>query len=176
MGTAKLNRKELYDLVWSTPLTELAKQFEITADRIKAVCKEKKIPIPEPGFWERKKYGKGIEIVELPIDDSYWINVPIWFTPAAELSRNRIKQIRGEIEKSCKRFCKVPDNLSNTDRLVVAKRTLQDKKPYWYGREEGLVTTDSKQIPIFVTKKNVKRALWLANALFIRINKGIILF
>jgi hypothetical protein len=166
MGKVKLSRKELYDLVWSTPLTALAKQFEITLARIKSACKEKKIPIPELGFWERKKFGKQTIIPELPIDNSYWVNTPIWFTPTAELCRNRIKQIRDEIEKSCKKFCIVPDNLTNADRLVIeAKYNLQTKKPYWYGREEGYVSSDSEQIPIFVTKKNIKRALRLANAL-----------
>lgn len=165
MRKVKLNRKELYDLVWSNPLTTLAKQFEITPARIKSACKEKKIPIPEPGFWERKKYDKQIIIPELPIDNSYGVNTPIWFTPTDELSRNRIKQIRDEIEKSCKRFCIVPDNLTKADRLVIgAKNNLQTKKPYWYGREEGFVSTDSELISIFVTKKNVKRALRLSNA------------
>ena len=128
MSTVKLIRKELYDLVWSTPLTTLANQFEISPTRLQSACKEKKIPIPEPFFLERKKHGKHIEIPELPIDGSYWVNVPIWFTPTSELSRNRIKQIREEIEKSCKRFCVVPDNLSNADKLVVeVKHTLQEK-------------------------------------------------
>ena len=78
----KLNREELYDLAWSTPVTILAKQFEITPTRIKSECKVKKIPMPEQGLWERKKHGNLLEIPELTIDISYRVNVPVSIVPS----------------------------------------------------------------------------------------------
>ncbi len=165
MGKVTLNRKELYDLVWSTPLTTLAKQFEITPAKIKSICREKKIPLPDPGFWEKMKHKKEVQITELPIDNSYWVNVPTYITPTEELSRNKIKRIKDEIDKTCKKYLKVPDNLFKPDRLVLeAKATIKTKKTFWYGREEGYFSTDAGVVSIFVTRKNIKRSLRLVDA------------
>lgn len=61
----KLTRKELYDLVWATPRTEIAKQFEISDVRLGKLCREMNVPAPPPGYWanlagsrRRRKYAK----------------------------------------------------------------------------------------------------------------------
>ena len=51
METIELTRKELYDLVWSTPLSKLTKQFALSNDGIKKICKQFEIPMPDGGYW-----------------------------------------------------------------------------------------------------------------------------
>lgn len=46
-----LTRKELYDLVWAKPRTEIAKQFEISAVRLGTLCREMNVPAPPRGYW-----------------------------------------------------------------------------------------------------------------------------
>ena len=46
-----LTRKELYDLVWAKPRTEIAKQFEISSVRLGKLCREMNVPAPPRGYW-----------------------------------------------------------------------------------------------------------------------------
>ncbi len=45
----KLTRKELYDLVWAKPRTEIAKQLEISDVRLGTLCREMNVPAPPRG-------------------------------------------------------------------------------------------------------------------------------
>ena len=46
-----LTRKGLYDLVWSKPRTELAKQFGISDVAVGKLCRQLNVPAPPPGYW-----------------------------------------------------------------------------------------------------------------------------
>lgn len=43
-------RKEFYDLVWSKPRTELAKQFGIPDVAVGILCRQLNVPAPPPGY------------------------------------------------------------------------------------------------------------------------------
>ncbi len=60
-----ISRKELYKLVWSTPVNQLAKKYSITDYGLRKVCKSMNIPLPKPGYWERLKVGRPDEIEKL---------------------------------------------------------------------------------------------------------------
>lgn len=47
----KLTRKELYDLVWAKPRTEIAKQLEVSDVRLGTLCREMNVPAPPRGYW-----------------------------------------------------------------------------------------------------------------------------
>ena len=65
MKNIKLTRKELYDLVWSTPLSKLSLKYALSCDGIKKVCKEFEVPIPENGYWFKLKYNKDVQVEKL---------------------------------------------------------------------------------------------------------------
>ena len=46
-----LTRRELYDLVWAKPRSEIAKQFEISGVRLGKLCREMNVPAPPRGYW-----------------------------------------------------------------------------------------------------------------------------
>lgn len=50
MKKITLTRKELYDLVWSTPMTSISKKYEISLDRLKGICKKVNVPKPDIGY------------------------------------------------------------------------------------------------------------------------------
>ena len=47
----QLTRRELYELVWAKPRTELAKQFNISDVAVGKWCRELNVPAPPPGYW-----------------------------------------------------------------------------------------------------------------------------
>ena len=46
-----VTRKELYDLVWAKPRSEIAKQFAISDVRLCKLCREMNVPAPPHGYW-----------------------------------------------------------------------------------------------------------------------------
>jgi hypothetical protein len=61
-----LTRQEFYDLVWSKPMTHLAKDFAISDVALHKICKRHGIPKPRPGWWLKKTAGKPISQPPLP--------------------------------------------------------------------------------------------------------------
>jgi hypothetical protein len=61
----RLSRKELYELVWSEPLSTLAPQFGISGSGLKKTCARAEVPVPPRGHWAKKQAGK--RTVQLPL-------------------------------------------------------------------------------------------------------------
>lgn len=62
----EIPRTELYRLVWSEPLTRLAKRFNISDVALGKLCKRHNIPRPYQGYWQRKRLGQSPKSIELP--------------------------------------------------------------------------------------------------------------
>jgi len=58
MSTIKLTREQLYDRVWTTPLSQLAQEFGITDVAIKKTCKRLNVPTPARGYWAKLAAGQ----------------------------------------------------------------------------------------------------------------------
>src|SRR5262245_2712106 len=63
---AEHSRKELYDLIWSTPAVTLAASFGISSVAVAKRCKRLNIPRPSRGCWAKIEGGKAPKKVPLP--------------------------------------------------------------------------------------------------------------
>ena len=61
-----LTRHELYNLVWSKPMSQLAADFELSDVGLKKICKSSYIPTPPLGYWAKLKSGKKAIKTSLP--------------------------------------------------------------------------------------------------------------
>ena len=59
-------REELYDLVWSEPLSLLAIKFNLSDNGIRKRCKKMNIPLPPVGYWSKIKFGYKVPKIKLP--------------------------------------------------------------------------------------------------------------
>jgi len=59
-------RQQLYDLVWSEPLTLLASRFGMSDVALAKNCKRNGIPVPQRGYWAKIKAGKTSQRFPLP--------------------------------------------------------------------------------------------------------------
>lgn len=59
-------RAEFYDLVWSKPMTHLAKEFALSDVALHKICKKHDIPNPPLGWWAKKVAGKAVKQTPLP--------------------------------------------------------------------------------------------------------------
>lgn len=62
----ELNREELYERVWSTPMVHLAKEFGISDVGLAKICKRNAIPRPPVGYWSKIAAGHRVKKKQLP--------------------------------------------------------------------------------------------------------------
>jgi hypothetical protein len=61
-----LTRQTLYDLVWSKPMSDLARDFNMSDVGLAKRCRAVDVPIPYRGYWARKAAGQEPERIPLP--------------------------------------------------------------------------------------------------------------
>lgn len=65
----KLTRRELYDWVWSIPVTKVAAVLKISGSALAKTCRNHRIPTPERGYWRRLQVGQITTRTPLPEPD-----------------------------------------------------------------------------------------------------------
>jgi hypothetical protein len=59
-------REEFYELVWSKPMTQLAKEFALSDVALHKTCRRHNIPNPPLGWWAKKAAGHPVTRIPLP--------------------------------------------------------------------------------------------------------------
>lgn len=171
MREVKLTRKELYNLVWSQPMTLLSKKYNLSDVGLRKVCIKMNIPLPNAGHWAKIKWGKPV-IIEL-LDETYKGVQEIAF----DLDENKkiiisktqssIKKLQNEIEKEL--TLTVPSKLNSPHQLIIAARdNLKEPDRYLY---YGLVRTHKGYLDIRISPVNIARALRFMDTLIKVLNK-----
>ena len=70
-----LSRQQLYDLVWTRPVTELAKEFEVSEYILWSICKKHNVPRPGMHYWHKLKRGIKPETPSLPTGPNEQITI-----------------------------------------------------------------------------------------------------
>lgn len=160
MDKITLTRDQLYDIVWSKPISVLAKEFGLSDNDLRKICKNHNIPLPYMGYWSKLRHGKPVRKVMLPTGND--VNEIIISPPNENPQANQNESISRtilikEIETKYKNLIQVPARLTNPDELIVNARTaLVDKNIYSH---HGLIAASSGFINITVAPENVPRAL-----------------
>jgi hypothetical protein len=61
-----LTRQELYELVWSRPMVDVAKDFHVSDVALAKRCKAVDVPVPPRGWWAKKTAGQDPAQTPLP--------------------------------------------------------------------------------------------------------------
>jgi hypothetical protein len=64
-------RRELYELVWTEPLTKLGRRFGISDVGLAKACRRANVPVPPRGYWARLAAGQSIDRTSLPEADEH---------------------------------------------------------------------------------------------------------
>jgi hypothetical protein len=62
----EFTRQELYDLVWTTPMVKLAREFGLSDVGLRKTCVRHQIPTPPLGYWAKLSFGKPAKKTALP--------------------------------------------------------------------------------------------------------------
>lgn len=83
----RMSRRQLHELVWSKPMTEIARAYGVRDQHVAQACDAYDIARPPPGYWQRLQYGKSVEAVSLSIA-SYPADEVVNIDPAGGKSRH----------------------------------------------------------------------------------------
>lgn len=70
------SRAEFHELVWSKPMTHLAKDFGLSDVALHKICRKHGVPTPPAGWWAKKAVGKAVAITQLlPVENETRIRI-----------------------------------------------------------------------------------------------------
>ena len=121
----KTTRLELFEQVWVTPMTKLAKNFGCSDVGLRKACVKFEIPLPPQGHWQKLLYGKGFtkpKISRPKYNPDIEIN-PV-AVKAAKEAHQRDKAIEEALEKSPEQTLKP---LSDFSKLHPLTKTIYDR-------------------------------------------------
>lgn len=160
----KFSREQIYELVWSKSLSSIAKEYSISDNGLRKICKEYEIPIPKMGHWQKVQFGKDVTNDKLPVSDK-WKDAQIELSDRGTISGedhylSRLSVLAKEIETELPKYLKVPEKLTDPDQLIIAvKSDLEPKKSTgWHGLKSS-VSSSNNFLSVSVAKENVPRAL-----------------
>jgi hypothetical protein len=158
METIEFTRKELYDIVWSTPLSQLTQKYAFTNDGIKKVCKQFEIPMPDGGYWMKLKFKKKVKKEKLnPIFggvDKIVLTIRQEGNPI-NIDQTPLTIRTKEIENDPKAPLIVPDKITKPDIVTI------QTQEYWKESKGDVFYRKYKKLryPIRVGEKQKQRAL-----------------
>lgn len=126
MGTHTFTREELYELVWSEPMSKLSRLFSISDRGLAKACAKVNVPVPGRGYWARLHAGQKEKRVPLPARKPSEPNKVTINPPEPPQVRQEpppspaTVQAKLDEERRPEKRVTVPITLSNPHRIVAA--------------------------------------------------------
>lgn len=157
------SRQELYDLVWLKPMITLAKEFNLSDNGLRKICKKNDIPMPNAGYWAKVKFGKMTTKIKLPKSKNNPEKLIV-----IEVVENKVKSIKYNVgslpqilTNNDLKF-KVSDRLDNPDKLVIETQNKLSKSFKGYDNPDvDMVCTYRGALGLEVSRSILPRVLRL---------------
>tara|TARA_R110000868_G_C10972616_1_gene770548 strand:- start:13270 stop:14409 length:1140 start_codon:yes stop_codon:yes gene_type:complete len=163
MKTFSLTRQELYEQVWSKPMVTLAKEYSLSDNGLRKMCKKYDVPIPPMGHWQKIQFNKKTTRIPLPKKEKEEeIKINVQDSKLIANTDNPLKNaIVEKIKNNSSLILKVADRLSKPDDIIVKTQANIEKKKVSesYSPLKGTVQTDKGFPSIIVSPKNISRSL-----------------
>lgn len=162
----QISRQELYDLVWSEPMTKLAKRYGLSDVGLAKICRRLNVPRPGRGYWARKRRGRVGSRPPLPVLKDGKMCVAVITKggkPALDTQQSSKAQtmIASEIlEQNRIHVSESPDVLYPL--VARTEKSLRGARP----NDRGLVEPRAKNcLDVQVSRESVDRAVRIMDAL-----------
>ena len=184
------SRVELYELVWTKPMTHLAKELGLSDVGLRKICVKYGIPLPSRGYWARLQVDKQDPRPELSFEkNNPKIRLPDEANAATREQLSLMRKLAKQAEQEVEPVLREPQQFKDIRCIrtyqailqrikVLEKRTGQSYEDYKAGRRSfppkkvyGLAFFSSKedQIPITATIDNALRAVAIADVVIERL-------
>ncbi len=168
MENIVLDRKQLYDLVWSEPLLTLSKKYNISDVGLRKVCIRLGIPLPEIGYWNKVKAGKKVVVKPFPEKYAGEQNIRLALRNESrsedEYGLSPQLALQRKIEADPSLDLNVKAELTNPDPLIISVQKTLLKIPKEY-KDGDLLYSSSGELDIRVSQSQIHRVLCLMDSL-----------
>lgn len=163
MSSVETSRSCLYDLVWLTPIHQLAKQYGLSDVGFAKICKRHNIPRPPRGYWARLAAGQSPPQTPLPDPDNDEV-IQINANTDRRDPLTTDPEIQSKIEAVQKsKSIEVPKSLRNPHPLVA--RSLEILELCSSDRIGILESSSAECLDVKVAPDSLRRALRIMQAL-----------
>jgi len=167
--TIRLNREELYEQVWSIPMTQLAKQYQISDVGLAKICRKLKVPVPGRGYWAKKGKKKRPPLLSIKGAPEFAVHKILPDNPNLEKEENDEIQALIAFEENPGNYIKVAEKLYSPHPLVAfTKQCLKMDNPDTHGH---LRVSHRKCLDVRISKGNIDRAMRIYDALIKALEK-----
>lgn len=170
-----LTREELYQLVWSTPMRQLAAKYGASDVWLGKLCKKHRVPKPPVGYWRKLEAGKAPPAPPLPAcQDSRLQQVIIETKPSPPRRSSHVAQFPDIVAAvdAVKKLGEIQVQASFIDPHPLVSETIRAfRKPgkTTHGVGEGFVSPDRQHeeptLNVWCHSQRVDRALRIMDAL-----------
>lgn len=161
MEAITLSRQQLYEQIWSTPMSTLSKIYQISDSGLRKIAIRMHIPIPLAGHWQKIGAGKKVTIPKLKTEYKGENEVTLHPRVAGDQPQvpSELALLQQEIQNDKRLHLKIQVRLSNPDPMILAaKNTLENKLHRDY-RNEGMYSTSRGQLNIKVSTALIGKAI-----------------
>lgn len=184
------SRVELYELVWSKPMTRLSRELGLSDVGLRKICVKYGIPLPARGYWARLQFGKQDPRPELPYENNNpQIRLPDETTAATREQISLMRKLAKKADQAIQPVLRVPQQFKDircicTYQAILERikalehRTGQSYEEYKSGKRAfppkkafdlAFFYSRAEQIPISATIDNALRAIAIADVLIERL-------
>ena len=171
-SAVELTREQLYERVWSGPMSALAPTLGLSDVGLKKTCKRMRVPTPPRGYWQRVAAGKTTQRVALPkLPGAVPARVmSVTFRRPAPVEPHVVEPETGPVADQ-RRYEALPENqvmVSDqlTDPHPLVARSVHLLRAAKADDHHRLQPRGQKCVAIDVTMGTVDRALRIFDALF----------
>jgi hypothetical protein len=157
-----LTRKELYDLVWSEPMTKLADKFGLSDVGLKKKCCKHNIPVPPRGYWARKQAGQKPAVTPLPKGFPLDTELTLYRNPMHGVNSPRPKENRIRTKEIEKRIALSTQSKLPHPLIEQTRRILKSCAP---NKDSVLDTPNQICLDLQVSPYSLERALAVMNSI-----------
>lgn len=168
-----ISREELYEQVWSKPMTKVAADYGVTGTALKKTCDRHHIPTPERGYWAKLEYGKRVNKEALPpLTEPNLAKVRISGSSEQHLSpsvREAKEKARDRLHKhAAAKPLMVPASepalsIFEPPYLAATRRTISKARP----DGQGFAAARSKGVvPLKIAPASIERGIRVLSQLF----------
>ena len=156
--TKATTRNELFNLVWSSPIKTVAKDFGLTDKGLAKRCKKHRIPTPPVGYWAKVQSGKKVVKAKLPKITDESLNVITFYVQEGRADSDEPIEIDSTILKKAESFV-WPQKFNRHHPIIRNAKSGIINSTDKYGRV--IFNRDIPEMGIRVTKTCLPRALYL---------------
>jgi len=169
-----MTRRQLYDLVWSKPMRDLAGEFGLSDVGLAKICRRHRVPVPGRRYWARQQAGqKQKPALFVEVDDSRIQSVRIHgpLSRLSEAARDAIRSAKAARTEAKKTKAKSTATVSlDTDSAAselhpIIRRTAQVLRKAKVDSSGGVRAVGDGLCGVEVSSTKVERAIALLNAL-----------